>query len=139
MQGHLFTTRLIKSLQFVSSVFLTGNIYSQGLAQTDKAVMPGIITQSYLDSTRPLSKGNNKLNAAYLGLVYNFRDIDSVEWIYAEVKVPKGEAPVKTYYCAIQGYIFYCGIQANSKEERRIIFSVWDSKWGNKNKNEVPE
>ncbi|MDE1191299.1 MAG: DUF3472 domain-containing protein [Arachidicoccus sp.] len=93
------------------------------------------ISSKYLDSTRDLTKGNNNLNATYLTLNYELNNIDSVEWAYAEVRVPKGEAPLYTYYSVLGGSSFYSGIQVNSEQERRIIFSVWDAKGGNNNKN----
>jgi hypothetical protein len=101
-------------------------------------VSPRLVTQSYLDSTRGLTKGERNLNAPSVALTYDLRNIDSVEWIYAEIKVPKGEAPLHTYYSAISGYGYYCGLQTNSKKEKRIIFSVWDSANGNNNQKLAP-
>lgn len=139
MRDNLSLIRESNLLLILSITCFSENMYSQTFTQSNKAISPNILTQSYLDSTRTLTRGNKKLNAPYLSLVYNFWDVDSVEWIYTEVRVPKGEAPLKTYYCAIQGYMYYCGIQTNSRSERRIIFSVWDSKEGKDKKNEVPD
>jgi hypothetical protein len=137
MQVSLSLARISNTLLFATVILFCGDGYSQTLIP-NKTISPKTITQSYLDSTRYLNTGHKKLNAAYLSLAYNFRDVDSVEWIYSEVRVPKGEAPLSTYYCAIQGYGYYCGIQTNSRTERRIIFSVWDSKDGKDKKDEVP-
>ncbi|MEO8820215.1 MAG: DUF3472 domain-containing protein [Ginsengibacter sp.] len=126
----------IKSFHLLLFIFILCKVNAQKVKQAEKETLPVIVTQPYLDSTRSLTQGNSKMNAAYLTLTYNFNNIDSVEWIYDEVKVPRGEAPVKTYYCAISGYIYYCGLQVNSKKERRIIFSVWDNKYGKNNKNQ---
>lgn len=129
----------MKSFHLLLFIFASSAINAQNIKQTEKDTVPILITQSFLDSTRSLTKGNSKLNATYVALSYNFNNIDSVDWIYNEVRVPKGEAPVKTYYCAITGYIYYCGLQVNSKKERRIIFSVWDYNWGKNNKNQTPD
>ncbi|WP_106602872.1 DUF3472 domain-containing protein [Chitinophaga ginsengisoli] len=98
-----------------------------------------IITQANLDSTRYLTKGDKRLNAPYLTLSYDLNNIDSVEWVYAEIKVPQGEAPLHTYYSVIGGNLFYSGIQTISKTERRIIFSVWDANSGDNDKEKVPD
>jgi hypothetical protein len=138
MQLPVTRTWIHNALFVITLISCHGKLYSQTPTPGDKAILPAFITQSHLDSTRSLTQGDNKLNAAYLGLVYNFRNIDSVEWIYSEIKVPNGEAPLKTYYCVIQGYQYYCGIQTNSKTERRIIFSAWDTR-GGKNNVDIPD
>jgi hypothetical protein len=138
MQAGVLKPGIIKVIGVTFLFFCSGDMYSQNITPNDKTIIPPVITQSYLDSTRNISKGEGRLNAAYLGLVYNFRSIDSVEWIYNEIRVPKGEAALRTYYCVIQGYNYYCGIQTNSKPERRIIFSAWDSR-GGKNKTDIPD
>ncbi|OPB90302.1 hypothetical protein BAS06_08200 [Elizabethkingia miricola] len=52
----------------------------------------------------------------------------SYDWLYQEVKVPEGMDPLYTFYMAIGFYRGYLGIQTNSTTERRVLFSVWDSK-----------
>ncbi|TKC08335.1 DUF3472 domain-containing protein [Pedobacter polaris] len=49
-------------------------------------------------------------------------------WIYQEILVPKGGDPLATYYMSLGFYRGYMGIQTNSTTERRVLFSVWDSK-----------
>jgi Domain of unknown function (DUF3472) len=137
MQNNPLVTFFFKPIQVIVLTLFIGNVHSQSPTPDDRRISPKIITQAFLDSTRTLTKGDKKLNATYLSLVYNFWDIDSVEWVYTEAKVPKGEAPLKSYYCAIQGYVYYCGLQTNSEKERRIIFSVWDAKEGSSKKSEV--
>jgi hypothetical protein len=51
--------------------------------------------------------------------------VDDIEWFYCEV-TPKTD-PLWTYYMATGWHRGYFGMQVNSKTERRIIFSVWDS------------
>lgn len=50
------------------------------------------------------------------------------DWIYEEILVPEGSDPLATYYMSLGFYRGYMGIQTNSETERRVLFSVWDSK-----------
>ncbi len=50
---------------------------------------------------------------------------DDIEWFYCEL-TPKTD-PLWTYYMATGWHRGYFGMQVNSKTERRVIFSVWDS------------
>lgn len=52
-------------------------------------------------------------------------NVDDIEWFYCEV-TPKTD-PLWSYYMATGWHRGYFGMQVNSKTERRIIFSVWDS------------
>lgn len=52
----------------------------------------------------------------------------SYNWIYEEILVPEGADPLATYYMSLGFYRGYMGIQTNSSKERRVLFSVWDSK-----------
>lgn len=58
----------------------------------------------------------------------------SYDWIYGEILVPKGGDPLATYYESLGFYRGYMGIQTNSDKERRVLFSVWDSKDAEKDK-----
>ena len=48
-----------------------------------------------------------------------------VVWFYNEITVPKGEDVEGSYFMANGFAEGYFGIQVNSAEERRILFSVW--------------
>ncbi|MDR2954186.1 MAG: DUF3472 domain-containing protein [Prevotella sp.] len=52
----------------------------------------------------------------------------SYDWLYEEIEVPEGGDPWATFYMSIGFYRGYLGIQTNSDTERRVLFSVWDSK-----------
>lgn len=52
----------------------------------------------------------------------------SYDWIYQEIMVPEGGDPLATYYMSLGFFRGYMGIQTNSATERRVLFSVWDSK-----------
>ncbi|WP_091395110.1 DUF3472 domain-containing protein [Arachidicoccus rhizosphaerae] len=58
----------------------------------------------------------------------------SYDWIYAEILVPEGGDPLATYYESLGFYRGYMGIQTNGLHERRVLFSVWDSKDAEKDK-----
>lgn len=62
---------------------------------------------------------------------------DDYEWFYNEVTAPVGLSPVGTYAMAIGFDGGYFGIQVNSKNERRILFSVW-SPFNTDNPAEIP-
>lgn len=64
-------------------------------------------------------------NAASVHLIYPVPKETQVEAFYCEMTGL--EDPVWTYYMACGWHRGYFGMQVNSKTERRIIFSVWDS------------
>jgi hypothetical protein len=64
-------------------------------------------------------------NAASVHLMYSTAKDEKVDAFYSEVVAV--EDPVGTFYMACGWHRGYFGMQVNSKTERRIIFSVWDS------------
>lgn len=64
-------------------------------------------------------------NAASVHLMYPVDKETEVEAFYCEMTGL--EEPVWTYYMACGWHRGYFGMQVNSRSERRIIFSVWDS------------
>ena len=69
----------------------------------------------------------SRRNAASVHLRYPLNDTNKVVQFYNEITVPKGFDPVHTYYMACGFARGYFGIQVNSENERRVIFSVWDA------------
>jgi len=69
---------------------------------------------------------------------YSTHEQERIEWFYNEVTVPEGYDPVGTYAMAIGFHGGYFGIQTNSKNERRILFSVW-SPYTTDDPSEIPE
>lgn len=61
-----------------------------------------------------------------------------VQYFYNEIEVPEGEDVIGSYYMANGFAHGYFGIQANSENERRILFSVW-SPFDTQDPNEIPE
>ncbi len=68
-----------------------------------------------------------RLNAASVHLRYPLADSIKAIGFYNEVTVPAGYDPVHSYYMATGFSRGYFGIQVNSEQERRVIFSVWDT------------
>lgn len=60
------------------------------------------------------------------------------EWFYNEVTVPQEGETMHSYYMAAGFGEGYFGMQFNSPEERRILFSVW-SPFDTQNPNDIPE
>ena len=50
---------------------------------------------------------------------------EPIEYFYNEITVPEGEDKIGSYFMTNGFGEGYCGIQANSDKERRILFSVW--------------
>lgn len=61
-----------------------------------------------------------------------------VTYFYNEITVPEGEDVMGSYFMANGFRQGYFGIQVNSDEERRILFSVW-SPFQTDNPHEIPE
>lgn len=66
------------------------------------------------------------------------KEAGNVEWFYNEVYVPKNQDVIGSYFMSNGFDGGYMGIQVNSANERRILFSVW-SPYQTDNPNEIPE
>ncbi len=71
-------------------------------------------------------------------LGYRFPSDLKVQYAYSEIEVPVGEDPLGSYYMANGFSEGYFGIQVNSPEERRVLFSVW-SPFQTDNPRDIPE
>lgn len=63
---------------------------------------------------------------------------EDIEYYYNEVTVPKGSDVVGSYFMANGFAEGYFGMQVNSAQERRVLFSVW-SPFNTDNPKEIPE
>lgn len=88
---------------------------------------------------------DNENNRFYWGrrgpsvhLTYTLPEDQNFKWFYNEIEVPVGEDPIGSYFMANGFGEGYFGIQVNSEQERRILFSVW-SPFKTDNPNEIPE
>jgi hypothetical protein len=82
-------------------------------------VLDGVTTNNTHFNYKP------RRNAASVHLSYPVPKGTNVAAFYCEMTGI--EEPVATYYMACGWHRGYFGMQVNSKTERRIIFSVWDS------------
>ncbi|MCC5913798.1 MAG: DUF3472 domain-containing protein [Balneolaceae bacterium] len=62
---------------------------------------------------------------------------ENLEWLYSELTVPEGYDPVGSYFMSNGFGEGYFGIQVNSDQERRVLFSVW-SPYQTDNPDEIP-
>ncbi len=62
----------------------------------------------------------------------------TAEWFYNEVTVPSGQDPIGSYFMANGFGEGYFGMQVNSENERRVLFSVW-SPFKTDNPKEIPD
>jgi hypothetical protein len=62
----------------------------------------------------------------------------NIRYAYSEITVPPGSDPIGSYYMANGFSEGYFGIQVNSPNERRVLFSVW-SPFRTDNPNEIPK
>ncbi len=64
--------------------------------------------------------------------------VENATYFYNEVRVPKGQDVIGTYFMANGFAEGYFGIQVNSEKERRILFSVW-SPFHTDDPNSIPD
>ena len=95
------------------------NESGQPFGDLDGLVLDGVNTNTAHFNLQP------RRNAASVHLAYPSPKGTNVAAFYCEMTGV--EDPVATYYMACGWHRGYFGMQVNSKTERRIIFSVWDS------------
>jgi len=71
-------------------------------------------------------------------LSYEIPENAKMKWFYNEMTIPKGKDPIGSYFMSNGFKEGYFGIQVNSQQERRILFSVW-SPFPTDNPKEIPE
>lgn len=62
----------------------------------------------------------------------------TIEYFHSEITVPEGQDPIGSYFMANGFGEGYFGMQVNSPDQRRILFSVW-SPFHTDNPKEIPE
>ncbi len=62
----------------------------------------------------------------------------AIEYFHSEITVPEGQDPVGSYFMANGFGEGYFGMQVNSPDQRRILFSVW-SPFHTDNPKDIPE
>jgi len=69
----------------------------------------------------------SRRNAASVHLLYELPDTLNAIAFFNQVTVPLKEDPLHSYFMACGFARGYFGMQVNSDQERRVIFSVWDA------------
>jgi hypothetical protein len=62
---------------------------------------------------------------ASVHLSYDFETSDPIQFAYNEIEVPGSKDVIGSYFMAIGFAEGYFGIQVNSANERRVLFSIW--------------
>ncbi|WP_423736998.1 DUF3472 domain-containing protein [Chitinophaga caseinilytica] len=94
-----------------------GNVY----ADVKGVTLEGPATKDIQFNPKPWRR------SASVHLNYTAPEGKDVEWFYGEIKVPEGQDKLGTYFMSCGWHRGYFGMQVNGPDERRIIFSVWDS------------
>lgn len=71
-------------------------------------------------------------------LRYEFPQNTNIKWMYSEVEIPEGYDQKGLFVMANGSREGYFGMQVNSIEERRILFSIW-SPYITDDPNDIPE
>jgi hypothetical protein len=71
-------------------------------------------------------------------LGYQVPDDTNYKWFFNEMTIPEGQDPIGSYFMANGFAEGYFGIQVNSPNERRVLFSVW-SPFVTDNPNDIPD
>ncbi len=94
-----------------------GNVY----ADIKGVTLEGPATKDIQFNPKPWRR------SASVHLNYPVAEEKNVEWFYGEIRVPEGQDKLGTYFMSCGFHRGYFGMQVNGPQERRIIFSVWDS------------
>jgi len=104
----------------------------------------GLIVRSVTEGLQLTCVATNEGNMFYWGrrgpsvhLRYEVPPAVDVEYAYSEILVAAGDDPLGSYFMANGFGEGYFGIQVNSKQERRVLFSVW-SPFQTDNPREIP-
>jgi len=73
-----------------------------------------------------------------VSLGYEFPQNTNIKWMYSEIEIPEGYDHLGLYAMANGSREGYFGIQVNSTEERRVLFSIW-SPYVTDDPSQIPE
>jgi FKBP-type peptidyl-prolyl cis-trans isomerase len=125
-QGHDFQKKYVGVVDIKDSGFFTITI--KGLKKTGKTIadlasleLSGSAVSGMHFNRKP------RRNAASVHLRYPISDTTRLISFYNEITIPVNADIVHSYYMSNGFSRGYFGIQVNSENERRVIFSVWDA------------
>lgn len=106
----------------------------KGIEKSGKSFgeIKGLVIKSSTPGVKVTSVATNEGNMFYWGrrgpsvhIRYSVPKNTDIEYAYSEITVDKGDDPIGSYFMANGFGEGYFGIQVNSDDERRILFSVW--------------
>lgn len=109
-------------------------IILRGLQKSDNqfAIVKSLVIKADKESADFHFVKENSGNRFYWGrrgpslhLSYETPKNKNIEWFYSELTVPKGSDAMGSYFMANGFKEGYFGMQVNSAEERRVLFSIW--------------
>lgn len=119
----------------LQGVSKTGAVFAEPIALEVSSATPGLMLAYVKD---------NEGNRFYWGrrgpsvhLAFAVPQEQPIEWFYSELTVPEGLDPIGSYFMANGFGEGYFGMQVNSPDERRILFSVW-SPFATDNPRDIP-
>lgn len=109
--------------------YLQINIQGQEKFARDFADISGLlISGSAVDSNTVMVKDDFYWGRRGPSVHLNYEipnTVKDIVWFYNEITIPDGEDVIGSYFMANGFAEGYFGIQVNSEEERRVLFSVW--------------
>ncbi|MCX6335861.1 MAG: DUF5077 domain-containing protein, partial [Bacteroidetes bacterium] len=121
-----FTNQLICKLNITDTGFYT--IIIKGIKKAGKIIAD--IQSLELKGAASIGLHTNtkeRRNAASVHLRYPISDTSHAIAFYNEITIPENADVVHSYYMSNGFARGYFGIQVNSAQERRVIFSIWDA------------
>ncbi len=121
-----FTNQLVGKLIITDTGFYTINI--KGIKKAGKTIAD--IQSLELRGAASIGLHTNtkeRRNAASVHLRYPISDTSHAIAFYNEITIPENADVVHSYYMSNGFARGYFGVQVNSSQERRVIFSIWDA------------
>ncbi len=145
IQGKEFSVSDIGDVSIDQPGYVRVDVQGKELAGSSFGELKGLKVQSNTAGLKLTCVASNQGNMFYWGrrgpsvhLTYTVpQDVD-LEYAYSEIVVEEGDDPVGSYFMANGFREGYFGIQVNSSQERRVLFSVW-SPYKTDNPRDIPE
>ena len=145
IKGTKFASRKIGRVTASKSGYLRVDIRGSERSGGVYAEIRSLMVASETDDLKLDYVQTNDGNMFYWGrrgpsvhLRYEVPNEQPLRYAYSEITVPEGHDPIGSFYMANGFGEGYFGMQVNSPQERRVLFSVW-SPFKTDNPNDIPE
>jgi len=148
--GEAMKTYEIGQIEVAEAGYVQVDLQGTGLQGTGRSgrefaeIRDLLVTSETADLKLAFVKSNEG-NMFYWGrrgpsvhLTYVVPEDRKLQYAYSEITVPEGEDTMGSYFMANGFGEGYFGMQVNSRQERRVLFSVW-SPFQTDNPREIPE